>query len=313
MRDDVATWATFAAVMVSVLVTVLLTAALLARLVSLCRAPKWKGVPLDSPRYANQFPDVEWQHEPTQSPRSEQHEPAQHEPAQHKPAQHEPAQHEPAQPPRGAGKQKQHVFLLLGRDYYQRRCKLSSRTVTAVAHVRAALQELFAQELFAHELVAGGGGRLRVDEMEIQFLDGAGRPAVVSEATPVASVLAASALLVSDRPIAELTSAAQQELSQELHARPCGEPGAPARRKARRGPRRLSDAARVRLLEARAAGAADGGDAAGDDGDDDPEAGTVGRGLGGIGGPDGAMDAPAVLEVPAAFFSRAGAPRGAAG
>ena len=132
-------------------------------------------------------------------------------------------------------KRKMHCFLLVGADYYQKTTKLSPSLVTSVAALHAALQDLFAEELFAAEL--GRGGRpLRVSGMEVQFLHPeSGVPVLVDVRTPLAPVLASSALLLSDRPIAELVSQGHSS-SEHLHARSTS-----TRRP--RGPKRLGKAA----------------------------------------------------------------------
>lgn len=61
-------------------------------------------------------------------------------------------------------KGKMHVFVIIGRDYYQKQCRLAARTVTDVTKLHAALQELFSQELFAAELTSAGR-RLLVSDM----------------------------------------------------------------------------------------------------------------------------------------------------
>ena len=102
---------------------------------------------------------------------------------------------------------KVHCFLILGRDYFHKQCRLSPRVVTHAAHVNATLQELFAQELFAQELLTPDrGSRLRVDGMEVQYMSVAGVPTLLTSDTPISAVLSSGAILVSDRPVAELVT-----------------------------------------------------------------------------------------------------------
>jgi len=160
---------------------------------------------------------------------------------------------------------KVHCFLILGRDYFHKQCRLSPRVVTHAAHVNATLQELFAQELFAQELLTPDrGSRLRVDGMEVQYMSVAGVPTLLTSDTPISAVLSSGAILVSDRPVAELVTQGCMS-SDGLHARSCSSShaddgacdsatsGSPPRKKA--GKRQLGGGRRQRLLTSPARGA----------------------------------------------------------
>lgn len=155
-----------------------------------------------------------------------------------KPSKQQQQQQQTADDGGGARKSKSkktHIFLILGHDYYQKLAKLNPRTITTLSSLQSTIQELFSQELFAHELVAnknnnnGGaaGGatpnkKLRIADMEMQYLDErcGGAPTLVTSSTPIDHVLASSALLLSDRPVAEMVANGTQQ-SEDLHARSC--------------------------------------------------------------------------------------------
>ena len=120
---------------------------------------------------------------------------------------------------------KTHCFLILGNDYYQKQVKLSPKAIATVGQLHAALEELFSEEFFAFELIARRGAsrddaRVRVADMELQYLDdSSGAPSLVSHSVAISQVLASSALLLSDRPVSELVAAGCAASSESFQAR----------------------------------------------------------------------------------------------
>jgi hypothetical protein len=81
------------------------------------------------------------------------------------------------------------------------------RTTNCIA-TSLVIPAIVSQELFAHELTIAEKDRQRllVRNMELQYLSELGVPMLVTWSTPITSVLSSSALLLSDRPIAELVA-----------------------------------------------------------------------------------------------------------
>ena len=225
---------------------------------------------------------------------------------------------------------KTHIFLIREQEYFQKLAKLNPRSITGLPALHATIQELFAHELCGAGDEAGGAGgaasdpkrSLHVSEMELQFLDVLGAPVLVTTATPISSVLSSSALMLSDRPVADLVANGCH--SDDLHAASCDPSSASSerkksRKKARRqlggsghtAPRLLGSAshAGARTASRRMIGMiapAEGDETAPADGKD--EASTRARGGDVAGAPQAAGDDDLLdvedgsVAVPAAFF-----------
>jgi len=115
------------------------------------------------------------------------------------------------------------------------------------------------QELFAHELTLAEKvrKRLQIRHMELQYLNELGVPTLVTWSTSIMSVLGSTALLVSDRPIAELV--AQGFTPPAQPPAPAADCGGKHARQARKERKQLSNGGRQsrKLLQGETASARD--------------------------------------------------------
>lgn len=123
-------------------------------------------------------------------------------------------QKEPPPPPLPS--RKLHVFLIVGENYFRKQVKLS-KSVREMGDLHRELQVLFSVELSSSDLP------LTVRDLEMQYLDGGGQPVLVGAHTMLTELRSTSAILLSDRQVANLVAQGARQRQQASAGRACAE------------------------------------------------------------------------------------------